>query len=85
MWAIEGAGGRGYLLAYQLVAGGERVVDVPAKLAARVRLLATGTRTRMSPTTPARWRSPRCAQQICVRFRPMIKGGGDEGVGEALP
>jgi hypothetical protein len=34
MWAIEGAGGLGYLLAYQLVAGGEWVVDVPAKLAA---------------------------------------------------
>ena len=41
-WAIEGAGGLGYLLAQQLVAAGERVVDVPAKLAARVRLLATG-------------------------------------------
>src|SRR5437762_2087008 len=27
-WAIEGAGGLGYLLAQQLVAGGERVVDV---------------------------------------------------------
>jgi transposase len=41
-WAIEGAGGLGYLLAQQLVAAGERVVDVQPKLAARVRLLATG-------------------------------------------
>ena len=29
-WAIEGAGGLGYLLSQQLVAVGERVVDVPA-------------------------------------------------------
>ena len=41
-WAVEGAGGLGYLLAQQLVAAGEHVVDVPPKLAARVRLLASG-------------------------------------------
>ena len=29
-WAIEGADGLGYLLSQQLVAAGERVVDVPA-------------------------------------------------------
>ena len=36
-WAVEGAGGLRYLLAQQLVAAGERVLDVPPKLAARVR------------------------------------------------
>src|SRR6266576_2193408 len=36
-WAIEGAAGLGCLLAQQLVAAGERVLDVPPKLAARVR------------------------------------------------
>jgi transposase len=41
-WAVEGAGGVGYLLAQQLVAAGERVLDVPATLAARVRVLASG-------------------------------------------
>jgi transposase len=41
-WAIEGARGVGYLLAQQLLARGERVLDVPPKLAARVRLLNTG-------------------------------------------
>jgi len=41
-WAIEGAGGLGHLLAQQLVAVGERVLDVQPKLAARVRLLAAG-------------------------------------------
>lgn len=38
-WAVEGATGTGSLLAQQLVAVGERVIDVPPKLAARVRLL----------------------------------------------
>ena len=41
-WAVEGAGGVGYLLAQQLVAAGERVLDVPATLAARVRVLGSG-------------------------------------------
>ena len=41
-WAIEPAGGLGYLLARQLVAAGEQVLDVPATLAARVRVLGTG-------------------------------------------
>jgi transposase len=48
-WAIEGAGGLGYLLAQQLVAAGERVVDVQPKLAARVRLLATGSTNKNDP------------------------------------
>ena len=41
-WAIESASGLGYLLAQQLVNAGETVVDVPATLASRARLLATG-------------------------------------------
>ena len=39
VWAIESAAGLGRLLAQQLVAAGEQVVDVPPTLAARVRLL----------------------------------------------
>lgn len=39
VWAVEGATGTGALLAQQLVAVGETVLDVPPKLAARVRLL----------------------------------------------
>ena len=39
VWAIEGARGLGALLAQQLVASGETVLDVPAKLSARVRVL----------------------------------------------
>jgi transposase len=41
VWAVESAGGLGYLLAQQLVGSGERVLDVPATLASRVRVLAT--------------------------------------------
>jgi transposase len=42
VWAVEGANGHGALLAQQLVASGERVVDVPAALSARARLLDSG-------------------------------------------
>jgi transposase len=40
-WAIEGATGMGALLAQQLVAAGETVLDVPPTLSARARLLDT--------------------------------------------
>jgi transposase len=42
VWAVEGANGAGRPLAQRLVEAGEEVVDVPAKLAARVRLFDTG-------------------------------------------
>jgi transposase len=42
LWAVEGANGAGRPLAQRLVEAGEQVVDVPAKLAARVRLFDTG-------------------------------------------
>ena len=48
-WAVEGAGGLGHLLAQQLLAAGERVLDVPAKLGARVRLLAAGDVNKNDP------------------------------------
>jgi transposase len=48
-WAIESAGGLGYLLAQQLVAAGEEVVDVPATLASRVRVLASGRSNKNDP------------------------------------
>ena len=41
-WAVEGCNGSGRSLAQRLVADDERVVDVPAKLAARVRVFSTG-------------------------------------------
>jgi transposase len=48
-WAIESACGLGYLLSQQLVAAGEDVVDVPATLASRVRVLGTGRSDKNDP------------------------------------
>ncbi len=48
-WAIENATGLGHLLAQQLVAAGERVLDVQPKLAARVRLLDTESTNKNDP------------------------------------
>jgi transposase len=48
-WAVESANGWGYLLSQQLVAAGERVVDVPATLAARVRVLSSGRSNKNDP------------------------------------
>ena len=48
-WAVEGAGGLGHLLAQQLLSAGERVLDVPPELGARVRLLAAGDVNKNDP------------------------------------
>ncbi len=84
-WAVENATGLGYLLAQQLVAAGERVLDVQPKLAARVRLLATESTNKNDPhdalsVAIAALRSP----------SPKEVGGrgsrrGDEAVGETSP
>ncbi len=42
VWAVEGAAGLGAALTARLTADGVDVVDVPAKLARRVRMLSTG-------------------------------------------
>ena len=48
-WAVEAAGGMGYLLSQQLVAAGETVLNVPATLASRVRVLSTGQSNKSDP------------------------------------
>lgn len=48
-WAIESAGGLGFLLAQQLVRAGEDVVDVPATLSAKVGLLGSGRGSKNDP------------------------------------
>ena len=48
-WAVEGAAGLGRLLAQQLAAAGERVLDVQPKLASRVRLLQAGDTNKNDP------------------------------------
>jgi transposase len=42
VWAVEGCNGIGKHLAQRLVADGETVLDVPAKLSARARVFSTG-------------------------------------------
>ena len=48
-WAVEGAQGVGRPLAQRLLADGETVVDVPAKLSARVRVFDTGNARKTDP------------------------------------
>ncbi|MFE6555166.1 IS110 family transposase [Streptomyces sp. NPDC057746] len=48
-FAVEGAGGLGRMLAQQLAAAREDVVDVPSTLSARARLLATGGDRKTDP------------------------------------
>jgi len=48
-WAVESANGLGYLIGRQLVAAGETVFDVPAVLAARVRVLGSGKSQKNDP------------------------------------
>ena len=48
-WAVESADGLGYLIARQLAGAGETVLDVPATLASRVRLLGSGRSNKNDP------------------------------------
>jgi transposase len=52
VWAVEGSNGSGRPLAQRVLAHGEQVVDVPAKLSARARLFDTG-RNRKTDTHDA--------------------------------
>jgi transposase len=72
-WAVEGAHGVGRALAQQLVSDGEQVVDVPAKLAARVRVLSVGHGRKSDPTTPSRWPSLPAASPPCARLASRIR------------
>jgi transposase len=49
VWAIEGCNGIGRHIAQRLLADAETVVDVPAKLSARVRVFATGQGRKTDP------------------------------------
>src|SRR5881227_3235486 len=89
-WAIESAAGLGYLLSQQLVAAGEDVVDVPATLAARVRVLGSGRSNKNDPNDArsvavAALRAPtmtevRCEDHVTV-LRLLAKRQVDLGRG----
>jgi hypothetical protein len=49
VWAVEGCNGIGRHIAQRLVADGETVVDVPAKLSARARVFDTGQGRKTDP------------------------------------
>jgi transposase len=49
VWAVEGCAGIGRHIAQRLVADGETVLDVPAKLSARVRVFDTGQGRKTDP------------------------------------
>jgi transposase len=49
VWAVEGCAGIGRHVAQRLVTDGETVVDVPAKLSARVRVFDTGQGRKTDP------------------------------------
>jgi transposase len=49
VWAVEGCNGVGRHIAQRLVADGETVLDVPAKLSARVRVFDTGQGRKTDP------------------------------------
>jgi len=67
VWAVEGCNGVGRHIAHRLVASGETVLDVPAKLSAQVRVFATGNGRKTDPVDAhsvalAALRSPKLVQ-----------------------
>ena len=77
-WAVEGAAGLGRLLAQQLVAAGEPVLDVQPKLASRVRLLQAGDTNKNDPNDAlsvavAALRSRICRQVTAEDYRAVLK------------
>jgi transposase len=77
-WAVEGAAGLGRLLAQQLTAAGERVLDVQPKLASRVRLLQAGDTNKNDPNDAlsvavAALRSTVCREVIAEDYQAVLK------------
>jgi hypothetical protein len=72
-WAIEGCNGIGRHIAQRLVADGERVVDVPAKLSARARVFSPGRAARPTRWTRTRSRSSGCARIGCDASRSTTR------------
>ena len=90
---MEGAGGPGHLLAQQLIAAGERVLDVQPKLAARVRLLAAGTVNKNDPNDAGSVAVAALRSAACPQLRAddhavlcdLIPGGVGKRAGTSRP
>jgi transposase len=85
-WAAGGAGGLGHLVAQQLVAAGERVLDVQPKLSARVRLLAAGNISKNDPddarsVAVAALRSAACREVRADDHAAVLKVWAPSGTG----
>jgi len=72
LWAVEGCQGVGRHLAQRLVADGEFVVDVPAKLSARARVFSTG-QGRKTDATDAH-----SVAVVALRTRSLRQVGRDD-------
>ncbi len=72
LWAVEGASGHGALLAQQLVAVGESVVDVSAALSARARLLDAGRKDKTDA------HDARSAAIVALRHRDLRVVAGED-------
>ena len=80
-WAVESAGGMGYLLSQQLVGAGEQVLDVTATLASHTGGPSSGSRSSGSSigTQPAPFRTNCCIRSTadgvsgrCTQLRPDV-------------
>ena len=72
VWAVEGANGIGRPLAQRLLATGERVLDVPAKLAARARVFDTGQGRKPTPLMRTRSSWSPCGIRRCGSWQPIL-------------
>jgi len=77
IWAVEGCNGIGKHIAQRLVADGEIVVDVPAKLSARARVFDTGQGRKTDPVDAhsvavAALRSKGLRQVVAARGRQEV-------------
>ena len=72
VWAIESAAGLGRLLAQQLLAAGEHVIDVPPTLTARVRVLGSSKASKNDPNDALATATPGCVTVVCATSRPMV-------------
>ena len=84
-WAVEGAAGLGRLLAQQLVAAGERVLDVQPKLASRVRLLQAGDTNKNDPNDALSVAIAALRSRTCPPGGRRGPPGGAESVVQASP
>jgi hypothetical protein len=72
-WAVEGSNGAGRHIAMRLVADGETVVDVPAKLSARARVFVSGQGRKTTPgmRTRSRWSAGQVGAMPAVVDAPV--------------